>query len=583
MFFDDFYYSYIIFAFAFRQHVFYHINCQIAINLNYIAFFNQTRLNENQFNYIQNDMKRSISAFALLLASISAIIGSGWLFGAYYTATYAGPAASLSWILGGVFLIIVAFVFAEICGMLPISGSSARIPQFTHGTVVSFMFSWMIWLSYLALMATEVQAVLQYASFYFPYLTKHNGGLTPQGYIVAGLLMFLVSFINTYSIRWLIRFNNALAILKLIIPSLVVLVILFVMFKPIHIIHPAGSAFMPMGCHGVLGAMATGGIIFAFNGFKQAAEMAGEAKNPHFAVPFAIIGSIVICLVLFLLIQLAFFSSLTPANLSNGWADIELANNNSPLASIIQQDGLSWLLPILYIGAIIAPLAASLMYCGSASRAIYGMSKNGYLPVLFQKLTPQGNPASAIILNFLLGMLLFAPLPGWNKMVAFLTSLLAISYAVGPICLLALREQAPDQKRPLKLPFGKVWAVLAFYLCTLLAYWSGWDILSKFGIALGIGFVVLSLYHFFAKGKRKIHLHWQASIWMWPYFAGLLGMSYIGSYGGGLNLFPWEMDMLLLAVLCIFISWLAVKYKLPSNTTQTYINELQLHQHDRSH
>ena len=114
-------------------------------------------------------MKRSISTFGLLLTSVSAIVGSGWLFSAYYTASIAGPAAILSWVIGGISLVIVAFVFAEICGMLPVTASSTRIPQYTHGTIVSFMFAWMIWLSYLALMAAEVQAVIQYSSFYLPH------------------------------------------------------------------------------------------------------------------------------------------------------------------------------------------------------------------------------------------------------------------------------------------------------------------------------------------------------------------------------------------------------------------------------
>jgi amino acid transporter len=211
------------------------------------------------------------------------------------------------------------------------------------------------------------------------------------------------------------------------------------------------------------------------------------------------------------------------------------------------------------------------------------MSKNGYLPAVFQKLTPQGNPGAAIVLNFALGMFLFAPLPGWNIMVAFLTSLLALTYAIGPICLLALRQQAPNQKRPLKLPFGNAWAVFAFYLCTLLAYWSGWNILSKLGIALAAGLMVLFLYQGLAKKGHKAHLNWQASIWMWPYFIGLSAISYIGNYGGGIALFSWQVDMLLLALLCLLSAWLAVKFKLPAAETQNYINELQLHQHDRSH
>src|SRR3990167_206365 len=112
-------------------------------------------------------MKRSISIFALLFTSVSAILGSGWLFTNYYTSTLAGPAAIVSWLIGGFIVIFIAFIFAELCTLLPITGSSTRIPQFTHGTLVSFLFAWIIWLSYAALVPTEVQAVIQYLSYFF--------------------------------------------------------------------------------------------------------------------------------------------------------------------------------------------------------------------------------------------------------------------------------------------------------------------------------------------------------------------------------------------------------------------------------
>ena len=85
-------------------------------------------------------MNRSISSVTLLFAAVSAILGSGWLFSAYYTAMLAGPAAILSWVLGGLAVIVVAFVFAELSTMLPITGSSTRIPQYTHGTVAVLFF-----------------------------------------------------------------------------------------------------------------------------------------------------------------------------------------------------------------------------------------------------------------------------------------------------------------------------------------------------------------------------------------------------------------------------------------------------------
>lgn len=525
-------------------------------------------------------MKRSISPFCLLLSSISAILGSGWLFSAYYTSVIAGPAAILSWIFGGLGLIIVAFVFAEICAMLPISGSSARIPQFTHGSMISFIFAWMIWLSYIALMATEVQAVIQYSSFYFPDLTHAAGGLTQKGFVAAAALLFLVGAFNVYSIRWLTRFNSFLTVLKVCIPLFIVAVILSLLFDFHHVIHPADSAFMPSGMHGVFGALSLGGILFAFNGFKQAAELAGEARHPNFAVPFAIVGSVVICMIIFVLLQTAFLTSLQPSNLVNGWSGIHLFNDNSPLAAILKQDRLAWMLPILYTGAIIAPLAAGLMYCSSAARSLYAMSKNGYVPGFFQVLSGYGNPIYAIMINFLVGMTMFAPLPGWESMVGFLTSLLAITYAIGPLCLLALRKQVPQQHRPLRLPFVKVWATLAFYICTLLAYWSGWDILSKMLFALALGFVLLFIYRKCSGHQQKLDLNWYSAIWFWPYLIGLLLVSYFGSYQGGKDMIPYPLDLVALAVLCIVVAYLAVRFRLPAEQTQSYIAELHISQNE---
>jgi amino acid transporter len=520
-------------------------------------------------------MKRSIPTFGLLFTSISAIIGSGWLFSAFYTSTLAGPAATLAWIIGGIFVLVIAFIFAEVCSMLPITGSSARVPQYTHGTLVSFLFAWMTWLSYLALMAAEVQAVIQYGSLYFPGLTyPMTGQLTHLGYLAASILMLVIGAINIYTLRWLIRANTFLTLLKLIIPIILVAVILFHFFSPERALNPGNSSFMPLGMSGVFAAITSGGIVFAFNGFKQAAEMAGEAKNPGRSIPLAIIGSVSICLVLFVLIQLAFFSSLTPSNITGGWANLTLNHNDIPLASILNQDNLHGFLPLLYVAAIIGPLAAGLMYCSSAGRSFYGMSKNGYLPQIFQHLSTQGNPMVCILLNFVLGMCLFAPLPGWKMIMNFLTSLLAISYAVGPITMLALRYQAPKQKRPITLPFGHLWAYVAFYMCTLLAYWNGWHILSIAGIAILIGFAILFIYRKFSK-RLHIELNLRQSIWIWPYFAGLMLVSYLGNYGG-INVLGVYSSMVVLAVFCVFILWLAVKYRLPDAVTQKYITELHL-------
>lgn len=525
-------------------------------------------------------VRRSISQISLLFMSISAIIGSGWLFSAYYSAQIAGPAAIISWLIGGGCAIMIAFVFAEICSMIPISGSSARIPHFTHGSVLSFMIAWSIWLSYLALMATEVQSVVQYSSFYIPNLLRPDSGLTHKGYAYAAVLMCLVSFINVYSIRWLINSNNLLTLLKICIPLFIVFVILRHYFSPQHLLHPASSSFMPNGWEGIFSALTMGGIVFAFNGFKQGAELAGEAENPERSVKIAVVGSIAACLILFLLLQTSFLSSLTSGNLLHGWANLSLSNSNSPLAAIATQDKLNFLLPLLYFCAVVAPLAAGLMYCSSAGRSLYGMSQNGYLPKFFQKITPQGNPYWAIVANFAFGMLFFAPLPGWSAMVDFLTSLLVITYAVGPVCLLALRDQAPNYRRPLKLPFAHAWSYIAFVICTLLAYWSGWHVISKLGLVMALGLSILLIYHHQSKRVHRIPLHWRASSWLWFYLLGLTGISYFGTYGGGQGKLSPFAALVVIALFAAVTLWLSLKVKLASHETQGYLKALQLYQHE---
>ena len=152
--------------------------------------------------------------------------------------------------------------------------------------------------------------------------------------------------------------NNVLTLLKIIIPFVVAGVVLYHKFSFHNVIHPANQPFSPYGFHGILSAIASGGILFAFNGFKQSCEMAGEAKNPSKTLPFAIIGSITITLTIYLILQFTFASSLTTANLRNGFGGLHLA---SPFPTILAQDKLEALNPLLTIGAILGPLAALML------------------------------------------------------------------------------------------------------------------------------------------------------------------------------------------------------------------------------
>ena len=267
--------------------------------------------------------KRKIGPIGLLLSAISAMIGSGWLFSALFVGRIAGPASIIAWILGGVLVMIVALTYAEISTLLPITGGSTRFPQLTHGTFISLFFGWITWFNLMTAPAIEVQAMIQYAGNYWPGLLAHHAhslhGLSGWGYLTATGLMLVFSVINIYSIRLIMTINSIFSLWKLVIPVMTAIVLMAVAFHPHNFNNPAYGGFFPTGWKGVLTALATGGILFAFNGFKQAVELAGEANNPGRTVFFGITGSLAIVLVIYLFLQVAFISALSPKNLSAGW------------------------------------------------------------------------------------------------------------------------------------------------------------------------------------------------------------------------------------------------------------------------
>lgn len=424
-------------------------------------------------------LDRSVSSMGLLFISVSSIMGSGWLFSAFYATQNAGPASILSWIVGGFFILIVAFTFAEVFSTVAVSGASVRIPQITHGNVIGIFCSLAFWFTYVVLIVIEVQAVVQYLCFYFPWLMTPKGGLSLIGYLLSCVLLFVLCLVNTASMKWVARCNSIMTLMKILIPLFLGIFLLVLFFTVENLFHPLKAAFAPFGIHGIFAAISTGGIVFSYNGFKFSCEVGGEAKNPGFAIPFAVIGSILLCMVIFLILQSSFLVCLTENDIKQGWGALTLFNNNSPFASLLAEHGIKWMIPILYVGAVVSPLAAGLIYCTCASRSLLGIAMNGYAPKVLAKVNKNNVPHITIWVNFVLAMIVFNFFRGWHQIADLLTYLFALTFVFGPICLLAFRHQIPDRKRHIKLPFAYVWSYIAFYLCTLFIYWVGWDIISK--------------------------------------------------------------------------------------------------------
>lgn len=523
-----------------------------------------------------NNYKRIIGPWTMLFASVSAIIGSGWLFSGYYSSKLAGPAAIISWCLAAVLILIVAFTFAEISSLLPIPGGSSHLPNVTHGILVSVIFSWISWLTVAVIPAIEVQAALQYASYFFPWLSSDPNSidttLSLHGYAVAGVLLVMFSAANIYSLRFVMRFNSAIAVWKIIIPILAALTLIILSFHAGNFTQTGG--FMPYGAQGVFAAIATGGVIFAFNGFKNVVELAGEAKNPKRTIPFALIGSILVCLIVYILLQFGFIGAVPASSLVNGWAGLSFPKSSSPLVTLLAMGGSVFILGVLYIDTLVAPLGAGFIYVTSGSRTLQAMSKNRQMPHALKWVNQNGIPVTAILVNLALNFIFFFPFPGWKLMVDFMSSLMAFSYVLGPVCLLALRYQLPDNTRVIKLPFGKLWSFMALYICSLIGYWTGWHVIYKLAFFVAFSVVFYLGYRCFSKSAREIPLDFKASIWVFVYFSGLILISYLGSFGGGTGYVPFGLDFIAIALLSALSLFLAVKYRVADSVVAKRVSDL---------
>jgi amino acid transporter len=526
---------------------------------------------------VRRRLRRDIGVVGLLFTSVGSIIGSGWLFGALSASKIAGPAALLSWVIGGGAMILLALVHAELGGMYPVAGGSARFPHYAFGSLAGFAGGWFAFLGAVTTAPIEVEAALQYSTNYVHGLTKLSNGtpvLTATGYLVAAALMLLFSVINVMGVRWLSETNKVTVWWKIAIPVLTVVAIGATAFHTSNF--SAGGGFMPFGWKGVFTAVASGGVIFAYLGFEQAIQLGGETQNPRRNIPLAVIGSMVLGVVLYILLQIAFLGGLSPSSLTHGWTEVAFSGNGAtygPFAGLATALGLGWLATLLYIDAIISPGGTGLLYVGTSSRVSFALARNRYIPRQFGELSPRGVPFYAIAFSFLCGMLVFLPFPGWQQLVGFITSATVLAYATAPLALGALRREVPHHERPFRLPGGALLAPAAFIVANELILFSGWTVVWKLIVAIGIGFVLLAISAATSPPERRPAIEWRAGTWLAPYVLGLGVVSYLSSFNGPANALPFGWDVLVMALFALAVYAIAVRMRLPREAVERHIGD----------
>ncbi|MEO8777383.1 MAG: APC family permease, partial [Rhodanobacter sp.] len=481
---------------------------------------------------------RQLSLIDLTFIGLGAIFGSGWLFAASHVSAIAGPAGILSWVIGGAAVLLLGLVYCELGAALPRAGGVVRYPEYSHGLLLGSMMGFITLIAFSSLIAIETVACRQYAAAWFPALNRDAAGSpTLLGWMVQLALLALFFALNYFSVKTFAKANNIISIFKFIVPLLVIFILLSY-FQPQNMsIH----GFAPYGFSGIEGAISGGGIIFAYLGLTPIVSVASEVRNPQRTIPIALILSVLLSTVIYLLLQLAFLGSIPTHMLTQGWS----ATGTMfalPYHDIAITLGLGWLAALVVCDAVISPSGTGNIYMNATPRVIYGWARSGSFFKVFTRIDGKsGIPRPALWLSFALSIFWTLPFPSWGALISVVSAALVLSYAVAPITVAALRRNAPQMPRPFRVSAFGLLGPMSFVIATLIVYWSSWSTVSwLLGLQIAL-YVIYVLYRLPSPpGRVKLRQEVYSSLWLMVYYALLIALSWLGTFGGrGIIGHPW--------------------------------------------
>ena len=498
-----------------------------------------------------------------MLTGLGSIIGSGWLFGAWRAAGLAGPGAVWAWILGALITITIALTYAELGSMFPESGGMVRYGHYSHGSLVGFIAAWSNWIAIVSVIPVEAEASVQYmASWHYPWaqhlyvqLPGSHGELAHAGLAIAAALVIVYFLLNFWSVRVFAHSNSAITLFKLVVPAATAVALIAHGFHAQNFHVPVHADSSAIDFAAILNAVATAGIVFSFNGFQSPVNLAGEARNPGRSIPFAVLGSIFLATIVYVLLQIAYLGAVPPALLArSGWHGIDFRSPFAELALIVN---LHWLAMLLYVDAFVSPSGTGITYTATTSRMIYGMQRNGTLPDVFGRLHARyGVPRPAMWFNLAVSFLFLFSFRGWSTLAAVISVATIISYLTGPVSAITLRRTAPDMHRPLRLPGLWIIAALAFIFATELLYWAKWPLTGEI-ILLVAAALPVYFYYQVRNGWRGFAQQLHGAWWIIFYLPAIAALSWAGSARfGGRDYIKWGWDLGLMAIAgFIFFLW----------------------------
>lgn len=429
-------------------------------------------------------LRRTLGALDVVMLGVGIIIGTGiFVLTGVAAAQYAGPALMLSFVIASVTCAFVSLAYAELASMVPVSGSAYTYTYASMGEFLAWLVGWNLILEY----SVGASAVAGGWSAYFVGLLKSGGIDIPKTFtavpadgglvnLPAVMITLLLTYLLVRGIRESTRVNKILVAVKFG----AIFLFLFLAGPKVDVMN--WQPFMPFGFAGVSAGAAV--IFFAYLGFDSVATAAEETKNPTRDMPIGIIGSLVICTVLYIAVS----------GVMTGVVHYELLDTAEPVTFVLRQLGYHFGSAVVGTGALAGLTTVLLVMMYAQTRAFFAISRDGLIPQKLCKTHPRYGTPHVVTALVGVGVALISGFTPIHLVAEMCSSGTLFAFIVASIGVVVMRHKYPDAERPFKCPAVYLVAACAVLSCAYVMYNLAFMTWIRFIVWSILGIIIYFLY-----------------------------------------------------------------------------------------